>query len=480
MASHETGPGSDDRGARRLLVAIFLFGLLASAVMVARSQTAGDQLNLLARGWLLASEGRWVPFGNAATGGGAHPGGLVGLLVGLPLLVWPDHRAPTILMLAGQVLAYLVLDRLLRRVLRPPERVLFGLLYWLNPWRLFVSGFLWNPSMIFLPAALHLWTAFALRRGPRFWPSAVHLLVLGAALQLHVGALALVFATGLLWWRGYVRLDWRGAAVGGVAAALSFVPWLLAVVEDPSWLPGAGGFAGRDLTFGVPILKGLVHWLRFPGLSLGRSMVCLDFAALGGPGLEQIGPFLRGSRVALALPTFLISLWANWGLWRLAGRRWRRRFEPAAGDRAWLEGVVRWSLVAALATFALSPITLSYWQVLGIFHVAVLPVVLAAGRMLEGPRARWVVRAAGFYGAVVLLLAPALAFGAPPYRCGEPRCGSLSFGVPVLRSDHPMFYELGVHRTCPIVVDDPDGWWLDIVPEQGGSPPGGGPGAKDR
>ncbi len=480
MVSHEMDSESRDRRTRRLLVAIFLFGLLVSAVMVARSQTAGDQLNLLARGWLLASEGRWVPFGNAATGGGAHPGGLVSLLVGLPLLVWSDHRAPTILMLATQVLAYLILDRMLRGVLRPPERVLFGLLYWLNPWRLFLSGFLWNPSMLFLPAALHLWTAFELRRGPRFWLSAAHVLTLAAALQLHIGGLALVFATGLFWWRGYARLDWKGAALGGAAAALSFVPWLLAVLEDPSWLPPGGGLLHGELTFGVPVLKGLIHWLRFPGLSLGRSMVCLDFSALGGPGLEQIGPLLRGSRAVLVLPTFLISIWANARLWRLAGRRWRARFDPAAGDRAWLEGVVRWSLVAAVAAFALSPITLSYWQVLAIFHVALLPVVLAAGRLLDGPRARWVVGAASFYAAVVLVLAPAMAFGAPPYRCAGPRCGSMSFGVPVLRSDHPMFYEVGVHRTCPIVVDDPEGWWLDIVPEQGPGPAGGAPGSGER
>lgn len=291
MGSQGLERGRRDRGAGRLVAAIFVFGLAVSAVMVARGQTAGDQLNLLARGWLLAVEGRWVPFGNAATGGGAHPGGLTGLLVGLPLMLWADHRAPTILMLLTQALAFLLLDRLLRRVLRPPERVLFALLYWLNPWRLFLSGFLWNPSFLFLPAAVHLWSAFALRRGPRFWPSVVHVLALGAVMQLHIGGLLLVVASALLWWRSYVRPDWRGAAVGALLAALSFLPWALAVLADPSWLPqGDRGFVGRGLVLVFPVLKGLVHWLRFPGLALARAMVCLDFSALGGPGLEQIGP----------------------------------------------------------------------------------------------------------------------------------------------------------------------------------------------
>ena len=36
---------------------IFGLGLLLSALLIARQQVGGDQLNLLARGWLLATEG---------------------------------------------------------------------------------------------------------------------------------------------------------------------------------------------------------------------------------------------------------------------------------------------------------------------------------------------------------------------------------------------------------------------------------------
>ena len=64
---------------------LFALGLGISLAMVARSQVAGDQLNLLARGWLLAEEGRFIPYGNPMSTGGKAPGGVTTLLVGLPL-----------------------------------------------------------------------------------------------------------------------------------------------------------------------------------------------------------------------------------------------------------------------------------------------------------------------------------------------------------------------------------------------------------
>ena len=63
--------------------------------MVIRSQVGGDQLNLLARGWLLAARGQFIPYGNPLSTGGKAPGGITSLLVGLPLSVSiarPSHQ----------------------------------------------------------------------------------------------------------------------------------------------------------------------------------------------------------------------------------------------------------------------------------------------------------------------------------------------------------------------------------------------------
>src|SRR5260370_38879026 len=82
------------RTAERLIWTAFAAGLVLAALLVARSQVGGDQLNLLARGWLLAARRQMVWFGNPMSTGGQAPGGVTSLLVGLPLLLWGDHPAP--------------------------------------------------------------------------------------------------------------------------------------------------------------------------------------------------------------------------------------------------------------------------------------------------------------------------------------------------------------------------------------------------
>jgi hypothetical protein len=87
--------------------------------MLARTQVGGDAIGLLSRGWLLAAKGIWVPFGNpvASSAGGYVPGGLTALLVGLPLELWMDPRAPVALILIFHLAAYWMLDRVVGEAL---------------------------------------------------------------------------------------------------------------------------------------------------------------------------------------------------------------------------------------------------------------------------------------------------------------------------------------------------------------------------
>ena len=370
------GGGNTSLRDPRWIALFFAFGLAMSILMVARGQVAGDQLNHLGRGWHLAMEGRWVPFGPPATKGGAQIGGINGLLVGVPLMVWENHRAPTVVVLLFHLIAYLLLDRLARRVMRPEERFLLALLYWLNPWRLFFSGFLWNPNYLLLAGAVHLWTAWRLKERPRFWASFAHVLALGLAMQVHAACLMLVLASVVLWWRRYIRLHFGGAVAAGLVVAGTLVPWVLAVAAEPAFLPAGEGLPGYGLLKVHPVLKGLAHWFRFPGLALGHAMTCLDFSRFGGPSLAQLRPFLAVFK-GVSLPlTLILAGWCNWRLWRHRRRSWRAPADPAASDRAWLGGYVRWTLLATLATFALSPTSISHWYVFPVLHAAILPVVL--------------------------------------------------------------------------------------------------------
>ncbi|MEA2561960.1 MAG: hypothetical protein QOH06_3464 [Acidobacteriota bacterium] len=455
-----------DRSASRLTWAFFALGLAISLFMVARSQVGGDQLNLLGRGWLLADEGHWISYGNPMSTGGKAPGGITSLLVGIPLMVWRDHRAPTLVILLCHVLAYLILDRTLRRVFGPRERVLFSVLYWLNPWRMYFSAFLWNPNYLFLFGAVHLWTCWTQRERARFVPS----FLLGAGLllafQIHASFLLLAVASIFLWWRGYFKPHWTGGILGAVLAALPLVPWVLDLMRQPAILTEADkGFLGRGLLYVFPLLRGIIYWFRYSSLAASEKMLRFDFGDFLDPEAgARLGAQVSTVASVLLPLTLVLPLLANIRLWR---RNWRKKLPAGASDRTWLKGYVQWTFVAAVVVFSLSPTTIMMWQALIVLHAAVLPLVLWAGVLGRSRHAGrvsrglwiglWVYTAAEIF---LLLLIP---LGSTHYRCAG-HDGSDSFGL-ALRHDHRMLHELHIHATCPLPVNRTDGWWPDVLPE---------------
>ena len=460
---------SAERSRRAAAVQVWVLlavGLALSALMVARQQVGGDQLNLLARGWLLADQGRFISYGNPMSSGGKAPGGATTLLVALPLRLWPDFRAPALVILAFHALAFLVLDRALGRVFTPRERVLFAIFYWLSPWRLYHSGFLWNPNYLFLFSAGHLATALAQREQPRFWASFAHSAALALAFQVHASFLLLFVASLLLWWRGYFKPHWAGIVAGGLVASLPLVPWALDVAREPEIAAAGKGFLGRGLLLVFPLLRGVLYLLRYGSLSLGEKMGRFDFTATLGPEADVwLHPLVTALAVALGVATLAIPIFGAVRLWRRVRGRWRRRLPPEASDRAWLRGYVVWCFVAALAVFSLSPTTIMSWQGLILFHAAVIPPVLALGALERlSAWSRRVRRGIWVYAGLEVALGLALAFGSPLYRCGGR--GEMRLA---LRHDSSMLHELGIQDACPMPLSqEPEGWWPDVLPPEGG------------
>jgi hypothetical protein len=453
------------RGAARLAGALFAAGLVVSAILLARGLPAGDQLNLLARGWLLAEKGEFISYGNPMSTGGKAPGGITTILVGLPLEVWRDHRAPTVVVLLFHVLAYWLLDRTLFRsgVLGPGERVLFAVLYWLNPWRLYFSGFLWNPNYLFLFGAIHLWSCLGQRERPRVWMSFLHAAGLVLAFQIHASFLLLAMASFLLWLRGYFKVHWPAAVGGAVLAALPLIPWFLELQADPAIVTEADrGFLGRGLAYLLPGLRGVAYWLRYNSLGLPEKVARFDFGLVLGGSDPWLGPALSVlDRTLLAL-TAIFPLLAGIWLWRRNRHRWKRRVPAEASDRVWLHGYVLWCFAASVIVFCLAPTTVMYWQVVLLFHATALPLVLWAGALWRSRRRQLVTRLVAAYAAAEILLALAVAFGSPQYRCG----GRYDMRFP-LASDSPMFDDLGIRRDCPWPMNQPGAWWPDVLPRGG-------------
>ena len=444
---------------RLTLAALFLAGLAIGLLMVSRSQVAGDQLNLLARGWRLAVDRVVVPFGNPTSAGGYSPGPLQSLLSGLPLLLWRDYRAPALAVLLAHALAWLLLDQLLAATAGRRERVVLAIVFWLNPWQLYFAGHVWNANWLVPLGVVHTATAWRLRARAALWPSFFHVLAIGLVFQLHQSFVILLLATALLLATRQLRLHRGGAALAVVLVGASLVPWLEAVRADPSLLPGGNGFLGRGGALLFPLARGIAYLVRYASLSFSERMATFDFTAvLGADADALLAPALHAFVVGIGAVSVVVPLLAHRRLWPRLARQWRqRRLEPATG-RIWLLRYSGAALVAALAAFVLSPTTVMVWQGFAVLHVAVLPVVLLAGACLRSRRRVVVRRIAAAWLVVSLLVATAMAVGAPLYRRG-----GRSARTAALHTDHPMLDGLGISRHCTVAVDPVDGWWVDAL-----------------
>lgn len=435
-------------------------GLAISLVMASRAQVGADQLELLARGWTWAARDVLIPYGNLAAVG-FKPGPMTSWLVGAPLQIWMDPRAPVVLILASHVVAYLLIDRVVARECGPDGRLLLVVFYWLNPWRLFFSGFLWDPNYMFLAGAVLLWTCHRQRTQPSFLASLLAVATVGAALQLQLAAVSLVFSGALLAWRGYWRPHWLGVGVGAMGVGLSLVPWLVAVAADPSLRPGQRGHLGLGAVLVYPVLRGVVYWLRYGSL-YGSSKWMTDFdfePALGETADGFLSPLYWTLAWIVGPATLVLPLAAHHFAWR----RWRA---PDPGSSGWLLGYVKWVAVGTLVAYGLAQTTVMMWMGFAVQHAAVLPLVVGGCALLQSDRRRATSRASVAYAALALLLAAGMSVASATYRRGGD--DALEIVVP---GDHAMLRDLSLDACCSVRIDPTEGRWPPGVPDLEQPPP---------
>jgi hypothetical protein len=438
--------------------------------MVGRAQISGDELNLLARGYLFAREGVLVPYGNPMSGGGKLPGSLTSLMVGLPLTVWFDYRAPQLLIWALGAVAYLLLDFVLKPFLSIRGRIAFCLLYWLSPWRVYHASFLWNPSYLYFFAALHLWSSIRQREKPNFAFSLLHLLSLGFAAQLHGSAFVLGLHTALLWWFGYLKIHWRGAILGIALVLLSLLPWAYAVMADPNLLPASkeGRFLGRGLLYVYPFFRGILFFIRLPTFFPSARVYRFDFRdSLGETADAILTPFFKILGNTVGIATMAVTILGL--LWFLRQTPIRSYFSRKL-SADWLSAYCVLGGAAALFSFAISPTGINAWQVLVLHQIAAIPVALYVNqwRPASERQMRWIRRTIPCLIVAGCLVLVAIGAASSQYRRG----GRGTRGLP-LRNHHPMLEELHLLRDFDLVVkDDGTGWWVDVLPDHR-PPPGG-------
>lgn len=464
-----SGPISrrNETGLGRAVVLLFVISTVFSLLFLERSLAGGDQLNLLARGWLLATQGEVVPYGNPASGGGTSPGSATSVVVGLPLLVWRDARAPVVLILLSHLLAFVLLDRLVSRSWGPRARLGFALLFGLSPLRLYLSGLLWNPSYLLLVAALHAWTARRQRQQGRAFDSFLHVLSLGIGCQWHLSTVILCAASLVLWRRSVMRIHWGGAIAGAAATGLTLLPYLAAWLAGQVTAPASEGFVARGLLYVFPLAHGLWNGVRVASLSLPARLTQFDFTAVVGlAGNAVLAPVALLLAKGVAALTLLAPLAAAYR-WLRQRRRLASRGARATPrtPREWLREYVVCTWIGALFIFCLAPTTPMWWQSVVMLPVCLLPVVWLGVTLLRSRARAWTRRITFSWALLSVLLSFALAFGSPHLRCGGKGAINLQ-----LHERYPMLGELGVERRCrfPIVRGS---WYPDLFPPRTEVPP---------
>lgn len=395
-------------------------GAALHALLWSRQWVYGDQYELLAPAIELLETHRLPPYAKTMSAGGRIPGALLPLVIGLPLSSWPDYRAPTLLIGLLQIVAVAALAACIGRALGTRFVAAYLSVYCLSPWRLYHAGFLWEPAYLFLPAALHLASAYQLRDRRHLGWSALLAATLVLTLQLHASFAVLAIATGVLAARRLIRIDWTGAILGGLVGSLTLVPTAMALRAGtlPRIVPGDTEAWSPLLGGALNVLKSVVYWLRLGSSDIGRRLrqtVYVDSSVADPTGWTPLASGLTALLIIASTASVLVALLASWHYFRRhpsldvsieTGR------EPAT---RWFRSYAWCCLVAMCAAAAMSPVPLQGWHVVIAFHAACLPVAAWLRAAFWGESSPRRAAAASFVileVAVVLVLA----FGHPMYR----------------------------------------------------------------
>jgi len=350
--------------------------------------------------------------------GGVSPGGFTGLLVALPLYIWRDYRSPAIFTVLLHAAAFLLLAHSLRDSLSRSGSWLLLLLVWLNPWRMYFSAHVWDPNLMFVAAVAHLVTAQRMATRDAPLATALHIVSIGLALQVHTSAAVLPVVTLLLAWKRLIHVHWPAVAAGTAVLTVLYAPWVIATAHRPDLLPGSHVFLLHSLLTVSPLARGLLYWLQMPSLSLTPRTEDFDFQEIFGSHVNTVVVPLAMAVTMLAQLSLVPSVWIQWRFFRRRWRFWRLAVPGPDRRRAWLRAYVLMFSVGALVCFAISPTTVMFWQVFVALPAAALALSMTADALLR-TRLRGPVLKAMQAGCVLAIaIAIAQALGAPMYRCG--------------------------------------------------------------
>ncbi len=360
----------------------FLLGLALSILYSTNQILTGDQTQMLFKGYLGAQTDTWLSYGNAASAVGHVPGSLSALIVGVPLLVWDSPQAPMFFLIFLHVISFFLLDSVIKQIFDRPVRLLFLLLYWLNPWFLF-ENILYNPSYLFLFSAMHFWSAFNMRERKSGVYAFIHLLSIGMAMQLHYSWVLLAVISSYLFYRKLIVINWWGLIAAGLLILVSLAPYLQEALVNPDIAKEESDrYIGWGGVHVYPVLKATLYWFKYGSLLYSsKLMFGSNFEWFTSIQFIQVGAkyLWQGLMAVLGGLSLWVTFKANKLVWyQVKSQIIRKPGNTSVSSEAWMQLYAFSALLAVIVSSVLSPIIFSYWHLISIFPFAILPLLYLA------------------------------------------------------------------------------------------------------
>jgi len=367
-----------------------VLGLALAWLFATQQIVDGDQTQMLLKGYQGAYLGQWSSFGSAASVVGNVPGNLLGMVVGVPLLVWDSPYSPMFFLVLIRLIGFLMFDSLIKHVFTTNDgsaqitRLSFLLLCWLNPWFLYET-LLYNPSYLFFCAALHCWSAWHLRLQRSFVMTLLHVLAIGLAMQLHYSWLLLAIISLILWWQRQIKINYWAVCVAIGLIALSLLPYWLTWSQKANLAPhddleSQKRYIGYGAVHVFPVIKSYFYWLRYGSWWFPSKLVNdTQFIWVSSEvWLQWVSVWVwRMLMYVAGISSVLFVLWANILLGASLRGQWLRRdVNKTITPTHWLGLYALAAVVATLINAGLAPITFNYWHLILVFPFALFPVLL--------------------------------------------------------------------------------------------------------
>lgn len=370
-----------EKNFRPIQLLLLLLGLALSLFYAQHQIITGDQEQMLYKGYMGAYKDIWIHYGNAASAVGNVPGSMISYVVALPVMIYDSPMSPMLFLIFLHLISYFLLDSVIKDIFQKDIRLLFLVLYWLNPWFLF-ENILYNPSYLFFFSALHIWSAYKQRERSSFFYSLLHVMAIGFALQFHYSWVILALISVYLLYRRMVKVNWYGVIVGMVIVGISLVPYLQAVMQNSAIAHHAedtGRYIGWGGVHVYPVLKSFIYWLRYGSFFFPNKLIAsAHFDWLGVSHVLQV-VFVYGYKAivfSVGAFTLYISYKANKYFYTVTKGKLFTRNISIQTKQEWLLLYIFGALFGVFVSSILSPIIFSYWHLIIIFPFAILPVVI--------------------------------------------------------------------------------------------------------